>query len=448
MPSILIVDDEIDVRESVASILEYEGYETVSAASGDDALAVLERRAVDAVVLDVKLPGRDGLEVLDDIKTRWPTLEVVMVSGHGTIATAVEATKKGAFEFVEKPLDRDRILLTIRNAVRGAGLARENVVLRQRVDERHRILGDSTAITSILDLVARVAPTQARVLITGENGTGKELVAKYLHQLSPRWDKAFVDVNCAAIPDELIESELFGHEKGAFTGAAARRIGKFELASGGTLFLDEIGDMSLSAQAKVLRVLEEDRIERVGGEKSIAVDARVLAATNMDLAAEVQAGSFREDLFYRLNVVPIHVPPLRERREDIPLLATAFAAEACARNGLRAKRLTKAALDHLAAQEWPGNVRQLRNLVERAVILASTDAVDVDDVRQHASPAPKRAGDPFTECATFEAFKDNAERMFLEQKLLENGWNVKRTAERLGMQRSNLYKKIEKYQLR
>jgi two-component system nitrogen regulation response regulator NtrX len=446
--TILIVDDEADVRETVEMILDYEGYRTVHAAEGEAALAVLGEREVDAVLLDIKMPGRDGMEILEEMRRRRPELPVVMISGHGTISTAVEATKKGAFDFIEKPLDRDRILLTLRNAVRDADLVRENRTLRDRVDDRYRILGESEAIAGILETVRMVAPTQALVLITGDNGTGKELVARNIHQQSPRWKSPFVEVNCAAIPRELIESELFGHEKGAFTGASARRKGKYEQADGGTLFLDEIGDMDAAAQAKVLRVLEDQRFERVGGAKAIEVDVRVIAATNKDLQAEVEEGNFREDLFYRLNVVPIRVPALRERREDIPILARAFLEDACERNGLSGKKLVKGGQEFLERQEWPGNVRQLRNLMERAAILTPEDELGEEDLARHLAPKPRRAGDPFTECDTFEQFKDTSERLFLEQKLTENGWNVKRTAERLGMQRSNLYKKIEKHSMR
>jgi two-component system nitrogen regulation response regulator NtrX len=448
MATILIADDEVDVRETVEMILDYEGYETLHAADGEAALAVVAEQTVDAILLDIKMPGRDGLEILDEIRRSRPGLPVVMISGHGTIATAVEATKKGAFDFIEKPLDRERILLTLRNAVKGADLARENLDLRERIDDSYRILGDSAAILAILETIRRVAPTQATVLVTGDNGTGKELVARNIHQQSPRWKGPFVEVNCAAIPRELIESELFGHEKGAFTGASARRKGKFELANGGTLFLDEIGDMDAAAQAKVLRVLEDGRFERVGGTQSIESDVRVVAATNKDLQAEVEAGEFREDLFYRLNVVPIHVPPLKQRQEDVPTLAAAFLTRALERHGLPPRQFTKAGLAFLSRQEWPGNVRQLRNLVERAAILTPDDELDEPVLAEHLMPRAGKPGDPFTECETFEEFKDTSEKLFLEQKLLENGWNVKRTAERLRMQRSNLYKKIEKHGMR
>jgi len=448
MVRVLIVDDEADIRETVDMILRYEKYETLLAANGDEALALLEEPGADLVLLDVKMPGRDGLEVLAEIKRRSPEKDVIMISGHGTIHTAVEATKLGAFDFIEKPLDRDRILLTLKNAVRVKSLAEENVTLRGRVSERHRILGESAAVEEIQRTIEKVAPTQARVLVTGDNGTGKELVARNIHQRSGRWKGPFVEVNCAAIPRELIESELFGHEKGSFTGAVGRRKGKFEQADGGTIFLDEVGDMDLAAQSKVLRVLEDSTVERVGGDRPVKVDVRVLAATNKDLAAAVEEGEFREDLFYRLNVVPIHVPTLAERKEDGPLLARHFLEQAVGSNDLGRRNLTAKAEAFLAAQPWPGNVRQLRNLMERAAILVPEEEIDAEFLREHLARRRARAGDPITECESFEEFKLTSERLFLETKLIENEWNIKRTAENLGMQRSHLYKKIEKYSLK
>ena len=448
MTRVLVVDDEADIRETVDMILRYEKYETLLARNGEEALEKLADPGADVVFLDVKMPGMDGLEVLREVRERHPAVDVVMISGHGTIDTAVEATKAGAFDFIEKPLDRERILLTLKNAVRVKSLAEENVRLRGQVAERYRILGESAAIERILGSVEKVAPTQARVLITGGNGTGKELVARNIHQLSPRWNRPFVEVNCAAIPKELIESELFGHEKGSFTGAVARRKGKFEQAHGGTLFLDEVGDMDLAAQSKVLRVLEDSTVERVGGDKPIKVDVRVLAATNKDLAEAVETGEFREDLFYRLNVVPIHVPSLAERREDIPLLARHFLEKAVAENDLPRRSLTAEALAFLAKQSWPGNVRQLRNLMERVAILTPEEEITPKTLEANLAARRAAGGDPFTECASFEEFKLTSERVFLESKLIENEWNIKRTAENLGMQRSHLYKKIEKYGLK
>ncbi|MHC4471640.1 MAG: sigma-54-dependent transcriptional regulator [Planctomycetota bacterium] len=446
MEKVLIVDDEADIRETVDMILRYEKYETLLAKDGEEALGLLPE--ADLVLLDVKMPGMDGLEVLAEMKDRRPDVDVIMISGHGTIHTAVEATKLGAFDFIEKPLDRERVLLTLKNAASVRRLEKENVALRSRISERYRILGESPALAKILQTIDKVAPTQARVLVTGENGTGKELVARNIHERSQRWRGPFVEVNCAAIPRELIESELFGHEKGSFTGAVARRLGKFELADGGTIFLDEIGDMDAAAQSKVLRVLEDSAIERVGGDRPVAVDVRVLAATNKDLRGAVDDGSFREDLFYRLNVVPIHVPTLAERREDVPLLARHFLTEAVLANDVEERTLLAEAEAFLVRQSWPGNVRQLRNLMERVAILANEPEIGPENLEEHLTPRRPRVGDPITECTSFEEFKNTSERLFLETKLIENDWNIKRTAESLGMQRSHLYKKIDKYSLK
>jgi two-component system nitrogen regulation response regulator NtrX len=442
---ILIVDDEAAIRESLEMILAYEHHSVKLAAGGREALEILEREPVDAVLLDIKMPGQDGLEVLDQIHARRPECPVIMISGHGTIETAVEATKKGAFDFVPKPLDRDRILLTIRNALRQTELERQNRALQEHVDARFEIQARSQAMLNILATIDRVALTDARILISGENGTGKELVALRVH-LQSRRKGPFVDVNCAAIPAQLIESELFGHERGAFTGAHAMKKGKFELADGGTLFLDEIGDMSLDAQAKVLRVLEQQRIQRVGGQGSIQVDVRVVAATNKDLLKEVKGGTFREDLFYRLNVISIHVPPLRERREDVALLAGHFVLEACQRNEIPQKKLAPGALQLLEAYEWPGNVRELRNVIERLAILAPGPTIGEADVRSALSGSRDGEADLLA-CQTLEEFKERSEAVFLRRKLEENGWNVKRTAENIRTPRSNLYKKLEKYNL-
>ncbi len=444
----LIIDDEPGVREALAMTLKSGKIDSILAEDGATGLAaVLGRDDVGVVLLDIKMPGRDGLEVLGEIRAARPDLPVIMISGHGTIETAVLATKQGAFDFLEKPLDRDRVLLLCRNAFQTARLQQENLTLKAR--DATRILGQSAAVKEMLASIDRVAPTLARVLITGENGTGKELVARRLHDLSPRAQGPFVDVNCAAIPKELLESELFGHEKGSFTGAHAQKKGKFELASGGTLFLDEVGDMDLAAQAKVLRVLEQNRVERVGGNKPIEVDVRVIAATNKNLPEAVRDGRFREDLYYRLNVVELRCPALRERRDDIPLLSAAFLTEAIKRNGTPPHSLAGDALDALRREEWPGNVRQLKNVVEHLAILAPAEAITAADVTRAlgGAGAPEQE-DPYRGSRSFEDFKEAAEQEFLEQRLLENGWNVKRTAELLGMQRSNLYKKIEKYGLK
>jgi two-component system, NtrC family, nitrogen regulation response regulator NtrX len=449
MARILIVDDETSIREILRQLFEYEGHEVEMASSGAEALKRIDTDEPDVVFLDVKMPGMDGLDALARIKEAAPGLQVVMISGHGTIDTAVEATRRGAFDFLQKPLDTDRLLVTLRNVLERKGLSQSVEALRSEVESRHEIVGDSFQLREVLERLERVAPTDARVLITGENGTGKELVARALHRLSRRKDKAFVEVNCAAIPSELIESELFGHMKGSFTGAVQDRPGKFEQADGGTLFLDEIGDMSTAAQAKVLRALEEGKVTRVGGQKPRAVDVRVVAATNKDLEEEIQEGRFRDDLFYRLNVVPIHVPPLRERREDIPLLVEHFTRIMAQKEGLPQRVFTPEAVDRMKALDWPGNVRELRNTVERLLILSPGDQVTLSDVERLVGGGQAGAGigPELLRAASFAEFKDLAERAFLLQKLRENDWNVSETARTLEMPRSNLYKKIEKFGL-
>jgi len=442
MARILVVDDEAAIRDSLELILQYERHEIVQAANGDEALERIIQSVPDLVLLDVVMPGLNGLEVLERIVTEHPDVIVIMVSGHGDIPTAVAATKKGAFDFIDKPLERDRLLVSVRNALRHSRLRRE-------ISDHYRIIGESRAIRKMLADVDRVATTDASVLIIGENGTGKELVARRIQALSPRRDGPFVDVNCAAIPRELIESELFGHVKGAFTGADRDKVGKFEQADRGTLFLDEVGDMGLESQAKVLRVLEQRKVERVGGNRPIAFDVRVVAATNKDLEAEVREDRFREDLYYRLNVVPIHVPPLRERIEDIPLLFDYFLRDACLRNGVHpAPQVTDAALDELRKGTWPGNVRQLRNFVERLVILQSQPVIDAEDVESSMGKGSDSVWDLFDAVTTFEEFKEKSERLFFQRKLEAFTWNVKRTADALKMQRSNLYKKMDRYGLK
>jgi two-component system, NtrC family, nitrogen regulation response regulator NtrX len=430
-------------------VLEYEDLVVRVAASGGEAITLYPEFRPHLVFLDVKMAGLDGLETLTRLRNLDPKAQVVMISGHGTIATAVEATQRGAFDFLEKPLDADRLLVTVRNALAHHELVDENIRLREATESRFAMVGESPALQTVRDLIAKVGPTSARVLITGENGTGKELVARALHEASPRRDRPFVEVNCAAIPSELIESELFGHMKGSFTGAFADRAGKFEQADGGTLFLDEVGDMSLSAQSKLLRVLQEGVVTRIGGSKSIQVDVRVLAATNKDLDGEIAEGHFREDLLYRLNVVPIDVPPLRERREDIPALVAHFAEQLSASAGVPGRRFADDAVRRLQARSWPGNIRELRNAVERALILASgkmVTAADIDHLLPSAGPAPS----PVAESSgshTLETFKQEAEKNFLVQQLRERDWNVSETARALKMPRSNLYKKIERYGL-
>jgi two-component system nitrogen regulation response regulator NtrX len=447
---VLIADDEQGVRAALGQLLEYEGYEVKAVTSGSEALKAWESWRPHLAFLDVKMSGIDGLETLKRLRVIDPAALVIMISGHGTIQTAVEATQLGAYDFLEKPLDTDRILVTLRNALRHAKLQEENVRLRATIESHHEIVGRSAAIKQLIERIERVGPTGARVLITGENGTGKELVARAIHKLSPRRDGPFVEVNCAAIPSELIESELFGHLKGSFTGAIADRAGKFEQASGGMLFLDEIGDMSLSAQAKVLRVLEDGVVTRIGGAKTVSVDVRVIAATNKRLEEEIAAGRFREDLYYRLNVLPLAVPPLRERREDIPLLVEHFARLLSAREGMAPRTIGDEAAARLAEREWPGNVRELRNTVERLLILSTGPRVSAADVDRLLGPRAG-GGEPgigaLSACRTFEEFKEMAERAFLLSKLREHDWNVSETARLLDMPRSNLYKKIERYQL-
>jgi two-component system, NtrC family, nitrogen regulation response regulator NtrX len=449
MARILVVDDEDGIRRVLAQLLEYEEHDVRSASDAHEAIRVFEDFRPDLTFLDVKMPRVDGLEALTRLRELDPGALVVMISGHGTIETAVEATRRGAYDFLEKPLDTDRILLVLRNALLQRGLLAENARLRDEVESRHQIVGKSFAIRQVLERVERVAPTDARVLITGENGTGKELVARAVHRLSPRASKPFVEVNCAAIPTELIESELFGHMKGSFTGATEDRPGKFELADGGTLFLDEIGDMSLAAQAKVLRALQEGIVTRVGGARPTKVDVRVLTATNKNLEEEIRAGSFREDLLYRLNVIPVHVPPLRERREDIPMLVRHFTDLAVREAALKPKRFSDEAVEKLARMDWPGNVRELKNTVERLLILAQGDSVQTRDVDLLGGGTQGGGGmsSDLLGAGTFADFKEAAERAFILHKLREQDWNVSETARLLEMPRSNLYKKIERYQL-
>ncbi|MEZ6194217.1 MAG: sigma-54 dependent transcriptional regulator [Planctomycetota bacterium] len=449
MAKILIVDDEESVRDSLAMILRYERHETIEAPNGKTALATLDAEpSIDVVFCDVKMPGMDGLEVLDAIRARDPDQKVIMISGHGTIETAVEATKRGAFEFLEKPLDQERILLSLRNAMTQSRLETGTRRLQSELHDKWRIIGDSTSMAELRATIERIAPTDARVLVTGENGTGKELVARNLHILSKRHDEPFVDLNCAALPRELIESELFGYEKGAFTGAESARAGRFEQADRGTIFLDEIGDMDLEAQAKVLRVLETGEVQRVGGKTGKVVDVRVIAATNKDLHEEVREGRFREDLLYRLEVIPIVVPPLRDRAADLPALLAKFLEDFCDKYQLARKTFSAEALAALGRLEWPGNVRELRNFTERAVLLVPGTEIGPADLARLSSNPARVYDESVFDCATYEEFKATSERLYLQKKLEEFGWNIKRTAEALGMQRSNLYKKIDRYNLK
>lgn len=448
MPKILIIDDEKAVRKSIREILEYESYTVDEAENGLDGLAKLRDEHYDVVLLDIKMPKMDGMEVLEEAQKFLPDTPVIMISGHGTVESAVEAVKKGAFDFISKPPDLNRLLITLRNAMDKSNLVTETKVLKRKVTKTREIIGDSPAIRKIKDTIERVAPTDARVLITGENGTGKELVARWIHEKSQRSKGPLVEVNCAAIPAELIESELFGHEKGAFTSAIKQRIGKFEQANGGTLFMDEIGDMSLSAQAKVLRALQENKITRVGGEKEIPIDVRVIAATNKEIVKEIEKGNFRMDLYHRLSVILIHIPTLNERVEDIPLLAEKFVREVCEDYGTPRKTITPKALQALQQIKWTGNIRELRNIIERLVIL-SENKITEEEVKNFVPSVQSRfdPSDLFEQFSKFQSFKDYIEKLFIEHKLRKNNWNVSKTAEEIDIQRSHLYNKIEKYEL-
>jgi two-component system nitrogen regulation response regulator NtrX len=454
-PLVLVVDDEADIRSSLRMILEYEGMTVREAPSGAEGLERAAAERPDVVLLDIKMPRLDGLEVLAELRRRDPSLAVVMISGHATVATAVEATRLGAFDFMEKPLERDRVLLVLRNALERRRLQEENRDLRSSSEERFRMVGDSPALRRVHELVARAAPTRAAVLITGESGSGKELVARAVHRESTRADKPFIKVNCAAIPEELIESELFGHEKGSFTGASRDQAGKFVQADGGTIFLDEIGDMSLRTQSKVLRVLQDGEVEPVGAAKAFTVDVRVLAATNKLLPEEIRAGRFREDLWFRLNVVPIELPPLRDRREDIAPLSAWFAETFCRENNYRIKTFSEDAAAVLRALPWRGNVRELRNVVERLIIMAPGETIRAADIPAGiggdlgVDPRTASAGDLTIPGAgtTLQAFKEAAERAFLLARLEEHEWNIAATAKAIDTPRSNLYKKLEAYGL-
>ena len=441
---ILVVDDEAEIRRSVRMILEYEGFEVLEASSGPDGVAIAERESPDLVFLDIKMPGMDGLDALQRIRASNEALPVVIISGHGTVSTAVEATKAGAFDFIEKPLTTERVLVTIRNALDRTRLADENQSLKRAVEVRHQMVGESPGLRQVWDSIKRASPTNATVLLLGESGVGKELVARSIHRNSLRSRDRFVQVNCAAIPEELIESELFGHEKGSFTGATEKQIGKFEQADRGTIFLDEVGDMSPKTQAKVLRVLQEGEVERLGSARTIKVDVRVIAATNKDLEQEIEKGTFREDLYFRLSVIPIRVPPLRDRREDIPALVKHFADLFSRDNNRRPQRFTPAALEYLQRARWKGNVRELKNTVERLIIMTPSEVVDVDDLRDIVRLEARPAGTD-NEKGTLREFKETSERAFLVGKLRENGWNISKTAEVIGTPRSNLYKKLEQY---
>jgi two-component system nitrogen regulation response regulator NtrX len=445
MPSILIVDDEPGVRSSLSGVLRDEGLDVEAAASGEECLERAARTAFDVIVLDVWLPGVDGLATLQRLRERRVDSQVVMISGHGNIESAVRAIKMGAFDFVEKPLSLEKTVLVVRNALRQRDLEAENRALRARVDRQHVMVGESFAMRQLREQVEVAAPTNGRVLIYGENGTGKELVARTVHQFSRRRNGPFVEVNCAAIPEELIESELFGHMKGAFTGAVADKPGRFEQANTGTIFLDEIGDMSLKTQAKVLRVLQEQVMERVGGTQRIRVDVRVLAATNKELPAEIKAGRFREDLYFRLNVIPIFVPPLRDRQDDIPLLAEHFMSLMASEYGRRPKRFAPEATARLQHYAWPGNVRELRNTIERLMIMVPGDTITAQDLAFLGQNEVGRPIERVSPSLPLAEAREQFERDYILQALAMQGGNISRTADALGVERSNLYKKMKAF---
>jgi two-component system, NtrC family, nitrogen regulation response regulator NtrX len=441
--TVLIVDDEKSILASLAGVLSDEGYQVLTAENGAQALDIIREDLPNVVMLDIWLPGMDGIEVLEEIRRTSSHLPVIMISGHGSIETAVKATKLGAFDFIEKPLALEKVVLTVDNALKMSKLEEENLLLRQKVAKRE-ITGRSDPIQQLKKQIEIVAPTNAWVLITGENGTGKELVANSIHEKSKRGNKPLVEVNCAAIPEELIESELFGHEKGAFTGASAARRGKFDLANEGTLFLDEIGDMSLKTQSKILRILQEEKFARVGGSKTIGVDVRVIAATNKNLEELIEKGEFREDLYYRLNVIPIHVPPLRHRLEDLPLLCDEFLEDyAAATNGLR-KTITGDGIKTLMAHHWPGNVRELKNIIERLVILTPDTKIGAGDITPFLSRKPAEEIELFPgEGKPFKDAKQEFEREYLRRKLAFFRGNISKTAQEVGIERSHLHKKLK-----
>jgi two-component system, NtrC family, nitrogen regulation response regulator NtrX len=459
---ILVVDDEAAIRDSLRMILEYEDFEFVGASNGPDAIAQVQRDRPDLLLLDIKMPGMDGMEVLRKIHALDETLPIVMISGHGTTATAVEAIRSGAIDFLDKPLSSERVIVTVQNVLRQSELRSENRDLKVAMESKYEIVGDSPAVRGVLEAVKRAAPTNATVLLLGESGVGKELVARTVHRNSTRANQRFVQVNCAAIPEELIESELFGHEKGSFTGATEKQIGKFEQADRGTIFLDEVGDMSPKTQAKVLRVLQEQEVERLGSARTIKVDVRVIAATNKDLEHAIERGEFREDLYFRLNVIPIVVPPLRARPEDVPQLVQHFARRTADEHNLKPKRFDPRAMEAMQRYRWRGNIRELRNTVERLMIMTPGDVVRPEDLPveiRSGAQAPETmpslaevgvasGGVAMTAVpspGTLREFKDAAERAYLVQKLRENNWNISKTAELIDTPRSNLYKKLEQY---
>ncbi|MFN9321051.1 MAG: sigma-54-dependent transcriptional regulator [Chitinophagales bacterium] len=451
MARILVIDDEKSIRNSLKEILEFEGYDVHSAGNGIEGMSMIKDDDYDLVICDIKMPKMDGKELLSKVQSFEAPPKFIMISGHGNVDTAIESVKMGAFDYIPKPPDMNKLLITVKNALENKVLKEETKVLKKRIDQSKEITGESASIKKIKATIEKVAPTDARVLITGENGTGKELVARWIHEKSHRGKGPFIEVNCAAIPNELIESELFGHEKGSFTSAINQRKGKFELAHGGTLFLDEIGDMDLSAQSKVLRALQEAKITRIGGDKDINIDVRVIAATNKKIEHEITQGKFRMDLYHRLSVILIHVPTLNERKDDIPVLAEQFCEEVCLSQGIPVKTITPYALKMLQDYEWTGNIRELRNVIERLVILGGPKVTE-EDVQNYAYKGVQVSNtlntEVFDQYPKFQDFKEYIEKQFIEYKLSQFNWNVSKTADEIDIQRSHLYNKIEKYNLK
>lgn len=445
MNSILIIDDETEICESIKMILEYEGYNVQYSTKSIEGVDKAVNENFAALLLDIQMPEMNGFEVLKKVKEANPSLSVVMISAHGSLENAIKATRLGAFDFIEKPIDRDKLVISVRNAVEQSKLMTENKEYKESLRGDEKILGRSKAIQNILATIEKVAPLDTRILISGDNGTGKELVARAIHNRSERKDKSFVEVNCAAIPNELIESELFGHEKGSFTGAFQQRIGKFELANKGTLFLDEVGDMSPQAQAKVLRAIEDGKIERVGGNKKIEVDVRIISATNKNLKDEIAEGKFREDLFHRLNVIPLIIPPLKERIEDIPILIESFSNGITSRHKKPPVKFEEDAMKFLQGLPWSGNVRELKNAIERIIILVDKRDISRKDIEFLFAGAQSSIVDIIEDSNSFQEFKEKAERAFILKQLKVNEWNISKTAETLDIQRSHLYNKMKKY---
>lgn len=442
-PIVLVVDDEEGIRESLSDVLSDEGYQVITAESGERCLKILEDQTPDLIFLDVWMPGIDGLETLDRIMSKNTGLPVVMISGHANIETAVKATRTGAYDFIEKPLSLERIVLVAKRAIEKKTLEMENISLRETLSQKCRLIGESPAMNAVKDQLFMAAKSSSRVMITGESGVGKEIAARMLHERGSRASAPFVEINCAAIPQELIESELFGHEKGSFTGAIEQKKGKFEMADKGTLFMDEVADMSLATQAKLLRVLETQEFQRVGGNRTIKVDVRVIAATNKNLEELIKEDKFRSDLYYRLNVIPIHMPPLRERRDDIPLLAEYFLQQLAKEYGQPAKSISAEALEALKAYHWPGNIRELKNLIERMVIMTRSETIKADSINLNG---PAKESD-YASYKTLREARDHFERGYLMKKLEENNFNISRTAEAIDIERSNLHKKIKTHNI-